>query len=237
MDKSIAKKSDHVIVCGVGQTGVEVIAELLGVGTPFVAIEGDPVRLEHAVARFTFDHIAGDATAEEVLVQAGVQRARGVITVLPNDKDNLYVTFLARQLNPRLRIVARGVEPGGRERLLRAGADTVVFPNHIGGLRMASEMLRPHVVGFLDRMLRPGDETWRIEEVAVTPGSAAAGRRLGELEVEKRVGLPILALSEDDGRAIVYYPGSDAVLREGCRLVVMAERRHVEALRNLVQHG
>jgi voltage-gated potassium channel len=237
MDKAIAKLSDHVIVCGIGTTGVEIIAELLQVGTPFVAIEGDPVRLERAVARFRFNYIAGDATTEEVLIQAGAHRARGVITVLPSDKDNLYVTFMARQLNPALRIVARGVEPGGRERLLRAGASTVVYPNHIGGLRMASELLRPHVVGFLDRMLRPGEETWRIEEVEVTAASSSAGRRLGDLDVQRRVGLPVLALTHDEGRDIIYYPKDDTILREGCRLVVLGERSQVTALRKLVEAG
>lgn len=237
MERAIDHMKDHVIVCGVGTTGVEIVAELHEVGIPFVAIEGDVGHIEKAKARCDFNYIAGDATLENVLREAGIERARGLITVLPNDKDNLYVTFLARQLNPGLRIVARGIEPAGRERLLRAGASSVVFPNHIGGLRMASELLRPHVVGFLDRMLRPGDETWRIEEVEVTASSPVVGRKLGELDVEGRVGLPILALVAEDSRDIVYYPTKDTVLHEGSRLVVMAEHAHLEALRRLVDAG
>lgn len=238
MEKRIAAMKEHVIVCGAGTTGTEVINELVAVGVPCVTIDSSQVHLDKALHRVAFAYVVGDATSEEVLVKAGIRSARGIVTVLPEDKDNLVVTFMARQLNPSVRIVARGFDPSMRDRLLNAGASGVVFPNRIGGLRLASELVRPHVVGFLDRMLRPGpEETWRIEEVEVTSTSAAAGRTLGSLRVRERVGLPILAMTQQDGAVVSYYPGSDTVITPASRLVVMGNRAHLETLREIVRNG
>lgn len=238
MEKRIAAMKDHVIVCGVGTTGIEVINELIAVGVPCVAIDSNPERLDKALHRADFTHVEGDATSEESLDRAGIAHARGVVTVLPEDKDNLVVTFMARQLNPNARIVSRGFNPAMRDRLLRAGASGVVFPNRIGGLRLVSELVRPHVVSFLDRMLRPGqEEIWRIEEVEITPASAAAGKTLGSLRLSERAGLPILAITKGDGADVAYYPAADTVLTPSSRLVVMGNRSHLETLREIVRNG
>jgi len=238
MEKLIAAMNDHVIVCGAGTTGIEVINEFVAVGVPCVAIESDPGHIEKGLHRVSFPFIEGDATEEEILVKAGIGRARGVVTVLPEDKDNLVVTFMARQLNPNARIVTRGTSTAMRDRLLNAGASGVVFPNRIGGLRLASEMIRPHVVGFLDRMLRPGrDEIWRIEEIEITGDSAAAGRTLGSLRLAERIGPPILALTSEDGTIVAYFPGDDTVMTPRSRLVFMGSRSHLETLREIVRNG
>jgi voltage-gated potassium channel len=237
MDKMIANLSNHFIVCGTGTTGHWVVEEMAAVGESFVVIETVEPRIQRMAAEVTFPYIVGDATEEEILVKAGVHKARGVVTLLPSDKDNLFVTFTARQLNPGVRIVARGVEPGIRERLLKAGADVVVFPNRIGALRMVSEMVRPHVVSFLDRMLRPGPETWRVEQVDISGGSPSVGKTLGALKIQEKIGIPVLALSEDGGEKVTYYPSLETVLQENTQLVVLAERAQVEKLRRLVGAG
>jgi len=145
---------------------------------------------------------------------------------------------MARQMSPALHIVSRGIDPAMRERLKRAGASSVVFPSHIGGLRLVSEMVRPHVVTFLDRMLRPGQEgTWRFEEVEITEGCAASGRTLGSLNIAERSGMPVLAMTEGDGQKITYYPDLASVLRPGNRLVVMGRKDQVEKLRGMIQAG
>jgi len=238
MEKRIAAMRDHVIVCGVGTTGIEVINELVAVNVPFVAIDSEQEHVDKALQRGEFTYIVGDATSEDSLVNAGIARARGVVTVLPEDKDNLVVTFMARQLNPNARIVSRGFNTAMRDRLLRAGASGVVFPNRIGGLRLVSELVRPHVVSFLDRMLRPGqEEIWRIEEVEITSSSAAAGKTLGSLRLTERAGLPILALTKAEGAEVAYYPSPDTVLTPSSRLVVMGNRSHMETLREIVRNG
>ena len=237
MEKAIARLRDHLIVCGVGSTGQHVVEELLAIKENFVAIDASQAHLDRLLAHREFLYIHGDATSDEVMIKAGIERARGVLAVLSNDKDNLFVTITARQLNPSVRIVSRGSEHGIRERLVRAGANAVVFPNHIGGLRIAAEMVRPRVVGFLDGMLRPGGETWRIEEVAVAAGSPVVGQTLGSLRIGERLGLPILALVEGEDRHTRYYPSPDMVIHAGASLVVLAEKDHIERLRQLVARG
>lgn len=238
MQKTIDAIRDHVIVCGAGAIGIEVIRELAATGTPCIVLDESGEQIERAGHEVEFTHLQGDATSEESLVRAGIQRARGVVTVLHEDKDNLVVTFIARQLRPDLRIVAKASHATMRDRLLRAGANAVVFPNHIGGLRMVSEMIRPHVVSFLDTMLRPGQEgTWRFEEVEVTGSCMASGKTLEAMNLTGHCGLPILAMTEGDGREITYYPGPETVLKPNTRLVVMGRSEQVEKLRRLVQMG
>lgn len=238
MQKAIDRMNDHVIVCGMGATGIEVVNELVSVQVPFVVIEEVQEKIDAAQERMEFTWLKGDATSEEVLLKAGLERARGVVTVLHEDKDNLVVTFLARQMNPRTRIIARGVHRGMREKLVRAGADAVVFPNQIGGLRLVSEMIRPAVVSFLDRMLRPGREgVWRFEEVEVRGDSAASGKTLGSLRLAERIGLPILALSQGRSGQVTYYPGPETVLQPDSHLVVLGQPPQLEKLRGIVQKG
>lgn len=233
MDHQIGKMKNHIVVCGAGITAVHVIEELGAVGKQFVVIEPDPSNLERALEEGTFPYIQGEPTEESFLLQAGIQRALAVVVDLNNDRDTLYVTFVARQLNPSARIVASGLDQQHiGDRLTRAGADAVVFPSRIGGLRMAAELIRPHVVGFLDTMLRAGDATWRFEEIEITSESASLGQPLGSLRIGEDLGLPVLALA--DGEQITYYPPLDTVLREHNRLVVMADRPRMERLRERV---
>ena len=234
MDKRISLMKDHVVVCGAGTTGMHVVAELLAIREPFVVVEQDKAHLERALAGHDVPHVIGDATTDDALERAGVGRARAVVTVLGSDKDNLFVTISVRQINDHARIVARGIDLALRERLVRAGANAVVFPNQIGGLRLVSELIRPHVVGFLDRMLRAGtgEQAWRFEEIEV--GTPAEGRTLGSLQIDRVVGVPVLAMTTGEGRQVSYYPPDDTVLLAGTRLVVLAERAQVEKLRTLV---
>lgn len=237
MERKIDALCDHVIVCGCGTTGIHVVKELLEVGTAFVVLERNDEILSGALERHPFLYVQADATEDDVLLNAGIERAKGIVTLLPTDRDNLYVTFTARQLNPSIRIVSRGVEPRNRDKIRRAGADAVVYPNQIGGLRMVSQLIRPEAVTFLDRMLRPGKGVWRISEVEVDPGSPAEGRTLGSLDIPHRVGIPVLALSRGEGGSPTYYPPSDTVLEGGSRLVVLAENRHLQDLRRVIREG
>src|SRR5687767_9091671 len=175
MRKQIAKMRGHTIVCGAGRTGLHVVAELRKVREKYVVIEGhhdvaDDLRREGCAV------IEGDATHEEVLKEAGIDTAARMVVSLTDDKDNLFVVMTAHGINPKMRIVARYVNDRSAEKLKKAGASAVVSPNAIGGLRMASEALRPAVVSFLDVMLRSSKATLRIEEAHVHEGSKLAGK-------------------------------------------------------------
>lgn len=236
--KRMGKMKNHVIVAGIGSTGSHVIEELLATDTPTVAIDLDHARLEQFAAahpRRPFSYIAGDATDDDVLASANLAMASGLVAAMANDKDNLYLVVSARQINAQARIVARGSNLQVLEKLRKAGADTVVSPNYIGGMRMASELVRPHVVRFLDKMLRDREQTVRIEEVAVPAGSPVIGKRLRELDIRGSVGLSVLAIENAARTEYDYNPGADYVLQEAMTLVVLGPLPKVSALRKLVE--
>jgi voltage-gated potassium channel len=230
--KAIQELKDHIIVCGVGTTGIHVIEELHATKMPFVVVEADPERIEHVQSHLGGDflYVVGDATEDDVLLEAGIARARGVVSALSNDKDNLFVTITARQLNPKTRIVSRARETSSTNKLRRAGADSVVSPNFIGGMRMASEMLRPEVVQFLDLMLRDKDKTLRIEEAIVPELSMVDGKRLVETQIRKITELLVVAVRNPDGK-YKYNPGPEFVLRGGATMIVLGEMSDVVKLR------
>src|SRR5512137_2279917 len=145
MDKQVDKLSQHVLVCGAGTTGIHVIRELVATGTPFVVVEAKEPLAKEISQLYGCPVVVGDATHDDSLVEAGIERARGVIAALTDDRDNLYVTVTARALNPAARIVSKAIDGRAEAKLRRGGADAVVFPNQIGGMRMVSEMVRPEV--------------------------------------------------------------------------------------------
>ena len=167
MERRIASLRGHVIVCGGGETGRAIARELLATRTPFVVIEMDPGQ-EPALRKLgpDFLYILGDATDPGVMREAHVETARGLIACMPSDKDNLFTMLTARELNPQVRIVTRVGSDDSRSKLIRAGADAVVSSKTIGALRLASEMLRPHVVSVLDGL-----------PDRVSPRGGGAGRR------------------------------------------------------------
>jgi len=238
MRKVIDRMKNHIIVCGAGATGATVIRELVAIQHEFVAIDTDAERLkriESEIGAGKVPHIAGDATDDDVLLQAGIERARGVVVALPEDKDNLFVTVSARQLNPGARIVARGIESGTAEKLKRAGANEVISPNAIGGMRMVSVMVRPTVVEFLDKMLRDREKNLRIEEVPIPEGSPLAGKALKDTPIRKITDLLVIAAYQpDSAQDYVYNPGPDFVLRKGVVIIVLGMVDDVVRLRKYV---
>ena len=169
----------HVVLCGAGRTGRQVMEELIARGQVFVVIERDSQRLEWIQEGYPeVLAVAGDATLDENLKESGILRARGLVSCLSADADNVFVCLSARDLNPDLTIVARAHEEGSMEKLYRAGADHVVSPNVSGAIRMASILLRPEVVSFLDIVTRSEGLALRFEQAVVQADSQLAGRTL-----------------------------------------------------------
>lgn len=233
--KRIEQMKDHVIVCGAGTTGRHIIHELIATRTPVVAIDTDEAELRDIAARHPeapFTYIVGDATDDDVIAQVNLAAARGLVAALASDKDNLYLVVSARLTGANLRIIARCAELSHVDKLKRAGADGVVSPNHIGGMRMVSEMVRPSVVRFLDEMLRDQRGTFRIEEVTVAAGVGLDGKTLREADVRGRFGMSVLAIRDVPDQPWIYNPGADHRIRGGAVLVVMGETAQVKALRD-----
>jgi len=222
MEKLIQKMDGHYIVCGGGETGRPVLAELLKNQEPVVLIEVDQANIERCQTLGDIPYIQGDATEDENLITAGIERAKGIIISLPSDKDNLYVTMSARMLNHKIRIISRMVDKLLEPKLRKAGADSVVSPNTIGALRMASEMIRPMVVDFLDSMLRSSQGNLRIHQILVGKDSKLAGKKIMESGLKDKFDLLVLG-AKDQTAEIQFNPPPSYQLLEGMTLIVMGE--------------
>ena len=232
MDREISRMKNHIIVCGGGETGRHIIEEFIKTGVPFVVIEKDVETIKQLKRVGRFSYIEGDATQDEILLEAGIKKAKGLITTLPLDKDNLFVILTARDLNPDLRIVTKALEPEERSKLTKVGADVVVPTSYIGGLRMASEMVRPTVVSFLDRMLRRAHDAVRVEEAQIPVGSPMAGRTLRESEIFAKTGLVIIGLVRGDSHEFNLPP--DTLLLEGDALIVCCTPEQLQNFKNVL---
>jgi voltage-gated potassium channel len=224
MQKRIDAMRAHTIVCGAGQTGSAVVRELVSTDRPCVAIESSAERA--AVFERQFPDVpvlVGDCTDDEVLSQAGVTHASGVVVCTDDEKVALVTTVLARQMAPKARLVARAVNDKAAQRLRQSGADATVSPGNIGGMRMASELLRPSVVTFLDQMLRDENRNLRIEEARVDNGSSFDGTDVESLRLhEYGTGLLLLAMRTRDGNYLFNPPAATPV-NGGCHLIVMGD--------------
>lgn len=207
LKRMIARMQGHFLVCGDSTIGQHIVEELSRTGQPFIVID----RNAEKIARLSEAGIAaiqGDATLDATLREAGIERAAGLVTCLHTDADNLFVVLTARRLNTGLRIIAKALEPGSREKLQQVGADGVVMPEAIGGLRMASELIRPHVVSFLDVMLRAKDQTIRVEEVPVSSSTHCAGKTLAQCGLDNLRNASLVAVSRPGSGYQFNPPGS-----------------------------
>ena len=232
MEQTIHQLTDHIVLCGLGETGRHVAEECLKTHVPFVAIEQDGERIRYLQKIGPFLSIEGDATDEGVLERARIRQARGLVSAFAQDRDNVFVVLTARALNPNLRIVARVVEVESQAKLMKAGADATVSVNAIGGLRMASELIRPAVVSFLDQMLRASGETVRVESVKIPAGSKLIGGRLGEAKSYEKTGLLVIAIAR--GASYELNPDPQTQLREADELIACGSREQLQRLADLV---
>ena len=234
MLKEISNLKNHFIVCGIGKTGYVVVKELIQTQRDFVVVDTDLKELEKLSETDKILYINDDATNDKALVNAGIHEAQGLITILPDDKDNLFVTLTAKQLNPDLRIVSKGVEEHTIKKLKLAGAASVVMPISIGGLRMVSELIRPAAVSFLDKMLRTQKgKSYRIEEITIPPESQFIGKTLSQADLLKGTRVLIVAMKVKD-EDFTYNPDDKSVITDGTVIVILGESTETKKVCELV---
>ncbi len=227
MTQRIKALRDHVIICGFGRVGENVCREFQRAGRDFVVVEKDEETVERAMEE-GFLAVKGDATHVEILEEAGVARAKGLVSALHTDADNLFVTLTARTINPRIFIVTRCVYPKSTEKLIYAGADRVISPYLLSARRMANLILRPNISDFLDVVVRAEDVEFRVEEMRLERDSPYAGKTIGEANIKTETGVLVLALRGKDSREFDTNPGSDTRLNEGDTLIVMGTKSQLD---------
>ncbi len=232
MEKMVNNYRNHFIVCGFGAIGSYIAGELYGTGRSYVVMDADKEVVERALQSLP-DQIVleGDATDNDALIKAGIERARGLFAVTGDDNQNLVISLTAKQVNPRVRVVARCNDIRNDEKIRRAGADAVVSPGFIGGLRMASEMIRPTVVSFLDMMLRERDKSLQVEEISLP--EAFVGKAISALDLRRHPQTLVLAIKTKD--RWIYNPPRDYVIQIGDILVYISTPEGKDELDRFLQ--
>nr|WP_300005676.1 potassium channel protein [Tissierella sp.] len=232
MERDIIGLKDHYIICGAGETGINAIKQFQKTKVEFVVIEKDEEKIKSLLDQEVLV-IQGDSTNEDILNSANIKDAKGLITALPHDSENVYTVLTARSMNDGLYIVSKAIEKNADEKLKRAGADNTISPNEIGGNRMAALMLRPTVISFLDVMTHAGDIVLDLENVSVGASSSIRGKTLMEVKIPEKTGLIILAIRKTIGKEWIFNPSSDEVLEAGDTMVVLGTEDQVVELRKL----
>ena len=231
MKTRIAKLKGHFILCGYGRVGQEIAQAFSEESTPFIIIENDEQRAAKAETD-GFLCLLADATSDEVLQEAGIERARGLVSAVGNDTDSTYITLSARGLHPDLFIAARSSSSEAESKLRRAGADRVISPHAIGGRRMAMLALRPAVVDFIDTVTyRPGREL-QLENVDVASGSTLVGLTMEQ--VRSQFEITVLAIRKKSGKLLANPPGEESI-EDGDRLIVIGTKQRLAALESVFE--
>ncbi|MBT3382017.1 MAG: potassium channel protein [Lentisphaerae bacterium] len=237
MNKKRRILNDHFIVCGAGETSMTAIKELTAVKRPFLVLDTDEEQLHELAESQDVCVLAGDATEDGTLEAAGIARARGLLASLPTDRDNLFLVMTARQLNDRLRIVAKVHDLANSQKFLKAGADALASPQVIGGLRLVSELIRPSVVSFLDIMLRDTSRTIRVDEIRIGAHSPHAHSSIKQLSVRAKHKVQILAVKPQGSDQFEYVPDPEEPFGGGSTLIVLGDAVDVERLRRTLETG
>ncbi|MCB0285573.1 MAG: potassium channel protein, partial [Calditrichaeota bacterium] len=231
VNKQVSKLRNHYIVCGYGRLGRPICAELIGTHSEFVVIEKNEDRIKQ-ISDANMLYVHGDATNDDVLIQAGIKNARGLIAVLASDADNVYVTLSARELNNHIFIVTRAIGEEAEKKLIRAGANRIVKPYEIGALRMAHLLVRPGVVDFMDIVARKSGVDLALEEIMVRHGSELNGITLADSTLRQRLNIIIVAIYRTESE-FIYNPKSSETIREGDRLIAIGEWENLQQLNKM----
>jgi voltage-gated potassium channel len=231
MFKDIGKLSGHYIVCGAGRIGARVIREIALRGHDFVVIEGDEVTADRMLSQ-GYLVLMGDATSDDVLKAAGIERARGLVCAVSSDPDNLYITLTARDLNKDLMIVARANDESAVRRLQKAGANKVVSPSITGSTQMAQVLLKPAVADFMEMASMTEQLELEVEQIEIGGGSPFVDRALKDTGIRSDLDVIVIAIKRGGGK-MVFNPAADTIIKEHDALVVIGSHTSLESLEKM----
>jgi voltage-gated potassium channel len=228
--RQIDQMSGHTIVAGYGRMGALVCEELAERKEPFVVVEVSPDQAAAVEAR-GFLCIAGDATEEKVLTDAGIGRAKVLVCAMPNDAENVFITLTARQMCSGLMIIARAEQPSTPRKLRQAGANHIVMPAAIGANRIVSLLSNPTAVEFAELVTSRGSVAIEMDELPITAASALAGKSLRDADIKRRTGVIVVAIKRADGH-LEFPPSGDELFSAGDILVLLGRRSNLEQFRH-----
>lgn len=233
MEKDLQKIRGHYIVCGYGRIGQTICSEFAKHYIPFVVIENDEEKYQ-LLMQEGYLGVKGSAIDDDNLINAGIERAKGVITVVGSDADNVYITLSARQYNPKIRIISRASDEGVTKKLLRAGADNVVSPYRIGGMQIAQSVIHPNVVDFLEITTHNRSFDYQLVELFVGKHSALTSKSLKDLEVTRELGVIVIGIKRTNGD-MQFNPAADTKFYSGDVLIVLGSTEHLAKFRELLE--
>jgi len=229
---SIDKMNQHVIVCGLGRNGQQAARTLKMHNVPFLVVE----KREEMIEKYVTDHpeviyIHGDGAEDEVLEKAGVERASALITALPTDSDNVFIVLTARALNPKLRIISRASQVASQAKLIKAGADSVILPDKIGGTHMATLVTKPDVVEFIDYLSGEEGESIYMESVPYDElPDAIKDKSLQEVMTWKKTGVNCIGIKSREGKFVIN-PPETTVISQGMKVIVLGTRLQIQEMK------
>lgn len=229
---SIDKLNDHVIICGFGRNGQQAAETLQVHNVPFVIIEKEEDRMDKITAEFpNMLFLQGDATEDDILNWAGIQKATAIITALPDDADNVFIVLSARSVNPDIRIISRASHQSSVPKLKKAGADNVIMPDRIGGTHMATLVSKPDVIEFIDFLSGEEGEPIHIESVAFNDlPDAIKNKSLREVMSWKRSGVNCIGIKSPEGKFFIN-PPEDVVIEKGMKVIVLGTKWQIEQMK------
>ena len=232
MQKKINALSDHVIICGYGRNGRQAAKKLQSHQRNFVVIDKDETVFQN-IENNDFAFITGDANEDEVLIRAGINSATCLICALPNDSENVFVVLSARQINPKIRIISRASEESSYSKLKLAGANNVILPDRIGGDHMASLVVVPDLLEFVDNLSIVGDQTINIEEISVEQlYDTKQQKTILELDLRKHTGCNVIGYKDENGNYHIN-PEADQKLVPGSKIIVLGKPEQIQTLNSM----
>jgi len=221
---------NHYIICGYGRIGHRIAHDLRRAKVPVVVVENRPSTIER-VENDDLLYVEGNAQEEEVLLEAGIKKAKGLICTLSSDQENIFVTLMAREICEDLFILARTNLNKNTKKIVRAGANKVMSPYEIGADRMANVILRPHVDQFMERIITGSTEDHVFDEIMVAPNSDLDGKSLAEAQIRRKYFVVIVAIIPHNSDKIIFNPGSQDLINEGDTLIVLGDMDRINYLR------
>jgi len=231
MDKILGGMKNHYIICGYGRMGKHICDSLHESKTPFIVIENDHDQIDTLIEK-QFPFIEGDATNDDIIIHAGIKRAKGFAAVIRTDAENVFATLSAKELNPAVYVVSRAIEEGTEQKLKKAGADRVVKPYELSSTRLVQLLLRPGVSDFIDVVSAKNNKEIHLEEINLCDCSELVGKKLMETTIKKELSIMVIAITREDG-TLVYNPEASIKFESNDKIIVIGEEENLYRLNEL----